>query len=103
MLTKAYTENRPFDEISIGDRASLTRMLTWCDIELFAAMPGNVNSGHVDEDFAKSDLFHKIIGHDMWGGAFATHAKDCKEPWGGSADSPVIAPAASRRARHRHL
>jgi len=62
-------ENRTFDEISIGDSASLTRTLTWDDIHLFAAMSGDINPAHVDQEFARSDFFHKIIAHGMWGGA----------------------------------
>ena len=62
-------ENRTFDEIAIGDTASLTRKLTRRDIELFAVMSGDVNPAHVDPEYAKSDMFHKIIAHGMWGGA----------------------------------
>jgi len=69
MVKKQCIENRTFDEILIGDEASLSRTLTWRDIELFAAMSGDVNPAHVDEEFAKSDMFHKIIAHGMWGGA----------------------------------
>ncbi|TCS63104.1 MaoC/PaaZ C-terminal domain-containing protein [Varunaivibrio sulfuroxidans] len=62
-------ENRTFDEIAIGETAGLTRTLTRRDIELFAVMSGDVNPAHVDPEFAKSDMFHKIIAHGMWGGA----------------------------------
>ena len=62
-------ENRTFDEVKVGDSASITRTLTYKDIELFAIMSGDVNPAHVDEEFAKSDLFHKLIAHGMWGGA----------------------------------
>jgi acyl dehydratase len=68
-VKKQCIENRTFDELSIGDAASLSRTLTWRDIELFAAMSGDVNPAHVDREFAKSDMFHKIIAHGMWGGA----------------------------------
>lgn len=64
-----YIENRTLDEIKIGDSASLSRTLTRRDIELFAVMSGDVNPAHVDPEFAKSDIFHKIIAHGMWGGA----------------------------------
>ena len=64
-----FIENRTFDEINIGDSADLTRTLRHEDIELFAVMSGDVNPAHVDEDFAKSDMFHKVIAHGMWGGA----------------------------------
>jgi phosphate acetyltransferase/phosphate butyryltransferase len=62
-------ENRTFDELKIGDTASLARTLTPKDIQLFAAMSGDANPAHVDPEFAKSDMFHKIVAHGMWGGA----------------------------------
>ena len=62
-------ENRTFDELKVGDAASLTHTLTAKDIELFAIMSGDVNPAHVDEAYAKSDMFHKVIAHGMWGGA----------------------------------
>ena len=63
----SYIENRVFDEITIGDSASLKRTLTQKDIELFALISGDVNPAHVDAEYAKNDMFHKIIGHGMWG------------------------------------
>ena len=62
-------ENRTFDELQVGDIASIVRTLNYKDIELFAIMSGDVNPAHVDEEFAKSDMFHQIIAHGMWGGA----------------------------------
>lgn len=64
-----FIENKTFDEIKPGDSAELTRKLTAQDIELFAVMSGDANPAHVDADFAKSDAFHKVIAHGMWGGA----------------------------------
>lgn len=64
-----YIENRTFDELAIGESASLVRTLTPEDIQLFAVMSGDVNPAHVDEEFAKSDMFHKVIAHGMWGGS----------------------------------
>jgi phosphate acetyltransferase len=64
-----YIENKTFDEISIGDTAELSRELKTQDIELFAVMSGDVNPAHVDLEYAKSDIFHKVIAHGMWGGA----------------------------------
>jgi phosphotransacetylase/acyl dehydratase len=62
-------ENVTFDEIEIGRSAILTRMLNQEDISLFAIMSGDVNPAHVDSEYAKTDMFHKIIAHGMWGGA----------------------------------
>ncbi len=63
----AFIENCTFDEIEVGEAASLERTLSREDIELFAVMSGDVNPAHVDEDYANSDVFHKIIAHGMWG------------------------------------
>jgi phosphotransacetylase/acyl dehydratase len=64
-----YIENRTYDEIEVGEHAEITRTLKKDDIELFAVLSGDVNPAHVDENFAKSDAFHKVIAHGMWGGA----------------------------------
>ncbi len=62
-------ENRTFDELAPGETASLVQTLTYKDIEVFAIMSGDINPAHVDSDFAKSDMFHRVIAHGMWGGA----------------------------------
>ncbi|WP_317932390.1 bifunctional enoyl-CoA hydratase/phosphate acetyltransferase [Halioxenophilus sp. WMMB6] len=62
-------ENRTFSEIEVGDSASVNHVLTTRDIQLFAVMSGDVNPAHLDEEYAKSDMFHGIIGHGMWSGA----------------------------------
>ncbi|MHC5653353.1 bifunctional enoyl-CoA hydratase/phosphate acetyltransferase [Stappia sp. ICDLI1TA098] len=64
-----YIENRTYDEISVGDSAELVRVLKQQDIELFAVMSGDVNPAHVDADYARTDMFHGVIAHGMWGGA----------------------------------
>lgn len=61
-------ENRTFDEIAIGDTASVTRTLCEEDIQLFALVSGDVNPAHLDADYAATDLFHRVIAHGMWGG-----------------------------------
>jgi phosphate butyryltransferase len=62
-------ENRTFDEIAIGDTASLSRTLTQRDIQLFALVSGDVNPAHLDPEFAQGDMFHHVIAHGMWGRA----------------------------------
>ncbi len=62
-------ENRTFDELQLGDSASIARTLAYKDIELFAVMSGDVNPAHVDPEFAKSDMFHRVVAHGMWGAA----------------------------------
>lgn len=64
-----FIENRTYTEISVGDSAKTVRTLTPRDISLFAVMSGDVNPAHVDADYAKTDMFHSIIAHGMWGAA----------------------------------
>src|SRR6478609_1148274 len=64
-----HIENRTFDEINVGDSATLVRTLTEQDIKLFAVMSGDINPAHVDPDYAMSSRFREVIGHGMWSGA----------------------------------
>ena len=68
-LAAAFIENRTYDEIKVGDTATLTRTLRPEDIQLFAIMSGDVNPAHVDPEYAHSSMFHEVIAHGMWGGA----------------------------------
>ena len=58
-------ENRTFDEIAVGDRASLSRTVTQRDIELFALASGDVNPAHLDPAYAATDMFHEIIAQGL--------------------------------------
>jgi len=77
-------ENRTFDEIQIGESASLVRTLTGEDIELFAVMSGDINPAHVDEEYARSDMFHTIIAHGMWGASLISAVLGTKLPGPGT-------------------
>ena len=61
--------NRTFDEIQVGDSASLTRTLEANDIKMFAIMTGDVNPAVVDPEFAHSGIFHEVVAHGMWSGS----------------------------------
>lgn len=58
--------NRTFDELAIGESASLVRVAVQNDIDLFAAVSGDVNPAHVDALFASGDLFGHVVVHGMW-------------------------------------
>jgi len=72
MQVSDFIENRTFDEIAVGESASLKRTLTRDDIALFAVMSGDVNPAHLDERYAETSMFHRIIAHGMWGGALVS-------------------------------
>ncbi len=61
--------NKTYEEIKVGDSATLTRTLTKQDIQLFAIVTGDMNPAHLDEAYAKTDMFRQIIGHGMWTGS----------------------------------
>jgi phosphate acetyltransferase/phosphate butyryltransferase len=77
-------ENRTFDEIAPGESASLVRTLSKEDIALFAIMSGDVNPAHVDEEYARSDMFHTIIAHGMWGASLISTLLGTKLPGPGA-------------------
>src|SRR5450755_2042756 len=81
---RVFIENRTFDEIQVGESATLARTLTGEDIELFAVMSGDVNPAHVDEEYARSDTFHKIIAHGMWGASLLSTLLGTKLPGPGA-------------------
>ncbi|KTC66266.1 bifunctional enoyl-CoA hydratase/phosphate acetyltransferase (plasmid) [Legionella adelaidensis] len=68
-MEKDFLENITFDELTLGQQASLNKTLKQEDISLFAAMSGDVNPAHMDPEFAKSDIFRGIVGHGMWSGS----------------------------------
>ena len=67
-----YIENRTFEEIKIGDAASLSRTLKNEDIQSFAIMSGDISPTHLDPEYAKSFAFREIIAHGMWPGVLIT-------------------------------
>ncbi|MEO1318311.1 MAG: MaoC/PaaZ C-terminal domain-containing protein, partial [Pseudomonadota bacterium] len=79
-----YIENRPFDEIEVGDTAELVRTLQAQDIDAFAAVSGDVNPAHVDQEFAEGDIFHKVVAHGMWGGALISNVLGTQLPGPGT-------------------
>lgn len=67
-------ENRPYDELNIGDSATFEKTLTEKELVLFAAVSGDVNPVHLDEAFAKTSMFGERIAHGMWSGSLISAA-----------------------------
>jgi phosphate butyryltransferase len=80
----AFIENVTFDELRIGDSASLSHLVTQRDIDLFATATGDVNPAHVDPVYAETDMFHHIIIHGMWGGGLISAVLGTKLPGPGT-------------------
>ncbi len=81
--------NRTFDEIAVGDSVSIERTLTAADIQLFAAMSGDINPQHIDAEFAASTRFHGVIAHGMWGAALISAVLGTRLPVSGEATVPA--------------
>ncbi|MCS6876976.1 MAG: bifunctional enoyl-CoA hydratase/phosphate acetyltransferase [Geminicoccaceae bacterium] len=58
-------ENKTFEEIAIGDSASLVKAIGREDIELFAAVSGDANPIHLDEELAAKTPFKGVVAHGM--------------------------------------
>jgi 3-hydroxybutyryl-CoA dehydratase len=54
-----------FDELSIGDSAELTKIITDEDVHAFANISMDHNPIHLDKDFAKTTQFKQPIAHGM--------------------------------------
>ena len=79
-----YLENRTFDEIRVGDSQGITRTLTSQDLYLFAAVSGDVNPTHVDEEYARHFLSGRLVGHSLWSGALISGVLGTKLPGPGT-------------------
>ena len=68
MLTETkqgFLESRTYDEIKIGKSSLLSRTLHPEDIQLFAAITGDINPAIVDPEFANNGMFRQVIAHGM--------------------------------------
>jgi 3-hydroxybutyryl-CoA dehydratase len=54
-----------YDQITIGDEASLSRTITEAHIVNYAGITGDMNPVHVDAEYAKESMFKERIAHGM--------------------------------------
>lgn len=76
--------NFTYDEIELGQSTTLTRQVEDRDIQLFAAVSGDVNPVHLDEEFAAGTQFEGRIAHGMLTGAFISTALAMQLPGPGT-------------------
>ncbi|KJS09130.1 MAG: bifunctional enoyl-CoA hydratase/phosphate acetyltransferase [Hoeflea sp. BRH_c9] len=77
-------ENRTVDEIKIGDKADLDRVLTRQDIVLFATASADVNPVDVDSDDEEASGLKQGIAHGMWAGALISAILSTRLPGPGT-------------------
>ncbi len=82
--TPATIENVTFEELHLGRRAQMQRVVTMDDIKAFAAVSGDVNPAHLDVAYAESTRFHGVIAHGMLAGAFISSVLGTEFPGAGT-------------------
>ncbi|MCU4179596.1 bifunctional enoyl-CoA hydratase/phosphate acetyltransferase [Bosea sp. BH3] len=83
-MDQELLRNRTFDELAIGESASLVRLVGRDDIDLFAAVSGDVNPAHLDAAFAASDMFGHVVAHGMWTAALVSAVLGTRLPGPGT-------------------
>lgn len=73
-----------FEDLTIGQEAETTRVVAAADIDAFAAVSGDVNPVHLDEDFARTTSFGERIAHGMLSAAYISAVLGAKMPGPGA-------------------
>jgi 3-hydroxybutyryl-CoA dehydratase len=66
--------NYTYDEITIGQTATYSKLIETQDVQIFAAASGDVNPVHLDPQFASTTQFKACIAHGMLSGAVISAA-----------------------------
>ena len=80
----ATLDNVTYDELTIGQTASYSKTIRERDVELFAAVSGDVNPVHLDADYAATTRFGERIAHGMLTGALVSAALAMRLPGPGT-------------------
>lgn len=65
-------ENRTFDELAVGDEASIKRVCTDNDLYVFACASGNLNPLHLPDQAAEAGNGAETVAPSMWAGALVS-------------------------------
>jgi phosphate acetyltransferase len=83
-MNATVLRNRTYDELEVGDTASLVRIVGRDDIDLFAKVSGDVNPSHLDTAFAATVHSGHVVAHGMWIGALVSAVLGTKLPGPGT-------------------
>jgi acyl dehydratase len=64
-MTESAVKFRSIEEIEIGERASISRVIRREDVEAFAALSGDRNPLHLDAEYAARTEFGQPVAHGM--------------------------------------
>jgi 3-hydroxybutyryl-CoA dehydratase len=73
-----------FEDLSVGQKASFGKTITEADIVLFAAVTGDTNPMHLNEEYAKTSIFGERIAHGMLAAGLITKVMGTQLPGPGT-------------------
>jgi phosphotransacetylase/acyl dehydratase len=76
--------NRLFDEVAVGDSASIERTLTPQDLQLFAVLSGDADPQYMDATRATAQGMQGAIAQGMWGAALISAVLGTRLPGPGT-------------------
>lgn len=86
-MTKTVSSSRQgvyIDDMAVGDAATFAKTVTEADILLFAAVSGDTNPVHIDQDFAAATPFKGRIAHGMLSASFISAVLGVRLPGPGT-------------------
>ena len=95
--------NYTYDEITIGQTATYSKLIEERDVQLFAAVSGDVNPVHLDAAFAATTQFKSCIAHGMLSGAIISAAIAMELPGPGTiylGQSSALSPPGKTGGHH---
>lgn len=72
--------NIPYEELIVGQSASLTRTVTADDVKIFAASSHDTNPAHLDPEYAAGTQFKEVIMHGMFSAGMISAAIGTRLP-----------------------
>ncbi len=73
-----------FEDLSVGQEASLSKTVTEADIACFAEISGDKNPVHLDAQYAAGTIFQERIAHGMLSAAYISAVFGMKLPGPGA-------------------
>jgi 3-hydroxybutyryl-CoA dehydratase len=73
-----------FEDLSVGQEASLSKTVSEADIVAFAEISGDKNPVHIDAQYAASTMFKERIAHGMLSAAYISAVFGMKLPGPGA-------------------
>lgn len=74
----------PFEQIKIGDTASLSKTISETDVYLYAGITGDFNPVHINREAAAGSIFKERIAHGMLTAGLISAVIGCRLPGEGT-------------------